>query len=137
MGYRGPEAYFRWHLELCDLGSNVAAQLILLDILPVFQNYSQTDHLAVHVIIDSEVHSFRHGLMLSHNIVKLDGANLLATLVDELLYPSRDDDISIFILLALITCSEEAVGRERGLVGFRIVEITFRDVLPADAYLGL
>ena len=74
--------------------------------------------------------------MASKDVVQLNRADFLAALVDQLFDPASDGHVAIFVLLSLVSGSEEAALGERRLVGLRVVQIALRDVLAADADLG-
>ena len=74
--------------------------------------------------------------MLHDDVVKLDWGNLLSATVDELFYSSCDDDVSVLVLLALVSGAEETSFGERFLICFRVVKVSRRDVLAADADLS-
>lgn len=71
--------------------------------------------------------------MLRQDVVEFDRADFLSSFINEFFYPARDEDISLRILFALISCSEISGGSEGFGVGFFVVEVAFCDVGTFDA----
>ena len=73
------------------------------------------DFLAEFFVRDAEADGVLYGGMLGKDCVDLQGSDLLAAAVDQLLQPARDVEVSEIVEEALVACPEPAVGKGGGI----------------------
>ena len=97
------------HLEFGNLRGHPASQLVFRHFLAVLEDYCQTDVLTIHFVGNGKASGFSNGRVLCYNVVKLNKADLLTTLVDELFDSPGDDNVTILVLLGVIAGSEKSL----------------------------
>ena len=76
---------------------------------------SGVDFFAEFFVRDAEAYGVLHGGMLGKDCVDLQGSDLLAAAVDQLLQPARYAEVSEIVEEALVACPEPAVGKGGGV----------------------
>src|SRR5512142_2811112 len=102
-------------LELGEAAGGELPELALGRLLPVAEDHRGRDLLAQLVVGHGEGHRLLHGGVIEQHLVHLDGRDLLAAAVDELLEPSGESQVPLGVDHALVAGAEPAVGEGPGV----------------------